>query len=121
MTTVAILGASEKEGRYAKMAQILLRDKGFLVLPITPNATEIMDVHAISHLAEASCPIDTLTVYIRPELFDATITKAIIDQGVRRVIFNPGSESPEVIKTLKQNKIEVVEACTLVMLKTDQF
>jgi hypothetical protein len=37
------------------------------------------------------------------------------------VIFNPGTESAAVQERLTQAGIEWFEACTLVMLKTDQF
>jgi len=37
------------------------------------------------------------------------------------VIFNPGTENPELYKILKENNIEIEVACTLVMLSTSQF
>jgi hypothetical protein len=39
----------------------------------------------------------------------------------KRVIFNPGTENPELMKQLAAEGIEVEEACTLVMLHTGQF
>ncbi len=45
----------------------------------------------------------------------------IVKLAPRRVIFNPDTENKEVYKQLKQAGIEVVEACTLVLLKTNQY
>ncbi|MCB0835104.1 MAG: CoA-binding protein, partial [Bacteroidetes bacterium] len=36
-------------------------------------------------------------------------------------IFNPGSENKELADILRDHNIEVVEACTLVMLSTGQY
>lgn len=38
-----------------------------------------------------------------------------------RVIFNPGSENPRLEKKLEEAGIPFEEACTLVLLSTDQF
>ena len=39
----------------------------------------------------------------------------------KRVIFNPGTENPTLADDLKKTGIEVINACTLVMLSTNQF
>ena len=36
-------------------------------------------------------------------------------------IFNPGTENPEFYQLLKSNNIKVEEACTLVLLTTNQY
>jgi len=38
-----------------------------------------------------------------------------------RVIFNPGTENTEFEELLKVNNIDVVENCTLIMLRTGRF
>ena len=45
----------------------------------------------------------------------------IISLKPKRVIFNPGSENPELYKILEDNNIEALEACTLVLLSADQY
>ena len=45
----------------------------------------------------------------------------ILNLKPRRVIFNPGSENYALVTKLKEAGIEVVQACTLVMLRTEQF
>jgi hypothetical protein len=39
----------------------------------------------------------------------------------RRVIFNPGTENPELERALEKSGIQTEEACTLVLLHTGQF
>ena len=45
----------------------------------------------------------------------------IIDLKPIRVIFNPGTENQEFIELLKKAGIQALEACTLVLLRTNQF
>jgi hypothetical protein len=39
----------------------------------------------------------------------------------KRVIFNPGTENPDFYAEIEKLHIQVVEACTLVLLHTHQF
>jgi hypothetical protein len=45
----------------------------------------------------------------------------IIGLKPKRVIFNPGTENPELYSLLKENNIEIEVACTLVMLSMNQY
>jgi hypothetical protein len=45
----------------------------------------------------------------------------IVNLSPERVIFNPGTENPELYAILRKAGIEVLVACTLVLLATGQF
>jgi len=45
----------------------------------------------------------------------------VVDLKPQRVIFNPGSENMSFADKLKNNNIEVIENCTLVMLDYGLF
>ena len=64
--------------------------------------------------------IHTVTLYLRPEI-QREVEAYILDLRPARVIFNPGSENPYFGQKLKDAGIEVVEACTLVMLRAGQY
>ena len=49
------------------------------------------------------------------------LSNYILKQKPKRIIFNPGTENPELEKLAKDNQIEVLEACTLVLLSTGQY
>lgn len=117
---VAILGASPKEDRYAHLCQKLLDEKGFEVFPINPVYEQINGKKCYKSLLDIKEDVDTITVYMNPDRFDK-IYDEVIRKKPLRIIFNPGSESDEIKKKLLLKKIEVIEACTLVMLKTGQF
>ncbi|MCK4462587.1 MAG: CoA-binding protein [candidate division Zixibacteria bacterium] len=65
-------------------------------------------------------PIDTLTVYVNPKISSGEYDNSL-KLKPRRVVFNPGAENGELAEKLKTAGFEVVEACTLVMLRTEQF
>ena len=118
--TVAILGASPNPDRYSWKAQQLLTEKHYPVVPVSSRYDRVGDLPAVPSLAEAPRQVDTVTVYLNPTHL-APFLEQMLDTLPRRVIFNPGSESAEAGKALREAGVEVVEACTLVMLRTGQF
>ena len=65
-------------------------------------------------------PIDTVTLYLGPARSEPLIEE-IIDAKPRRIIMNPGAENAALAEKAEDAGIEVVEGCTLVMLRTGQF
>lgn len=120
MKNVAIVGASEKSWRYACKAQKLLTGMGYPVLPIAADGHDVMGVQGYSEIGAIDEKVDTVTIYVRPEIL-AGLTQGIIDKKPRRVIFNPGSESATEQQKMRDAGIHVLEACTLVLLRTGQF
>jgi predicted CoA-binding protein len=118
---VAVLGASPKEDRYSNQAVALLKEKGHRVFPINPMTTQaIHGCQARPSLADIDENIDTITVYLSVEISDG-LRDDIIDCKPRRVIFNPGAENATLSAALQQQGIESLNACTLVLLRTNQF
>ncbi len=117
---VVILGASPKADRYANRAQKMLMEGGYPVVPIHPKIAEIEGVAVTHDLADVEQPVHTLTMYVGPDR-SAPIADAIVALRPARAIFNPGTESPELQARLAEQGTEVIEGCTLVMLRTDQF
>jgi len=117
---VAILGASNKPDRYSYKALRMLREKGHTPFPAHPALSMVDGIPVWSSLRAIPEPIDTVTVYLSARNQEA-IANDLLDGGMRRVIFNPGAENPELAERLRQHGKEVLEACTLVLLSTGQF
>ncbi len=49
------------------------------------------------------------------------IIKEILNLKLKRIIFNPRSENPDIEDSLTKAGIEVVHGCTLVMLNSNTF
>jgi predicted CoA-binding protein len=118
--SVAIIGASHKPQRYAYMAQQLLMEKGYPVFPVSGNGREILDVPGYTGIEEIDQPIDTVTLYVNP-VRHLPIFQQIIAARPKRIIFNPGTESTKLEQAYEEQGIETLRACTLVMLRTNQF
>jgi len=64
--------------------------------------------------------LDTITLYLNPAN-QKEYYQYILDSKPRRIIFNPGAENEELADLARQNGIQPVEACTLVLLSTGQY
>ncbi|MCP4411972.1 MAG: CoA-binding protein [Gammaproteobacteria bacterium] len=118
--SVAIIGASHKPQRYSYQAQELLMDNGHTVFPVSSNGREILGVHGYSSINEISTPIDTVTLYLNAQRHE-TIKQDMLVLKPRRIIFNPGTESDELEAFYQSKGIITEQACTLVLLRTNQF
>jgi predicted CoA-binding protein len=118
--TVAILGASPKPDRYAYQALQLLREHGHRTVPINPAFEEILGERCYPRIADAPGPIDTVTLYLGETRSNPLIDE-IIGAKPRRIIMNPGAENSALATKAEEAGIEVVEGCTLVMLRAGQF
>ncbi len=116
---VLVIGASLKESRYSNMAIKMLRQFEHDVIAYGFKEGEIGDV-VINTTTDSFPEIDTITLYLKKsrqtEYYDY-----IISLNPNRVIFNPGAENPELYKLLEAANISYEEACTLVLLQTNQF
>jgi len=121
MEKVAVIGASEKEDRYSNKAMKMLTEYGHEPIPVSPSADEILGKKVYKSLSDINEPIDTVTIYVGPQRQDDALFEQIIKAKPKRVIFNPDTENPERYKKLNDAGIKTIEACTLVLLRTNEF
>ena len=117
---VAVLGASPKPDRYSNMAVRLLASMDYRPIPVNPAFDIVEELECFPNLAAIGEPVHTITVYLRAERSTPLIDE-IVAAGPQRVIMNPGAENDELAAVASGAGIEVVEACTLVMLRTGLF
>jgi len=120
MENVAVVGASSKTDRYSHQAMRTLEECGHNPIPIAPAKQEILGKKAYRTLASVPDRIDTVTMYIRPSL-QGSVIEEVVRMKPSRIIFNPGTENPDVYPRLEEAGIYVLEACTLILLRTNQF
>jgi len=118
--TVAVLGASPNEERYSFQAVRMLKEHQHQPIPVHPAAHTVDGVRGVRSLDEIDGPVDTVTCYVNARISDGEFDR-IVNLKPHRVIFNPGAENENLAVKLEQEGIEVVRACTLVMLRTGQF
>jgi predicted CoA-binding protein len=118
--SVVVLGATPKPDRYAHQAMLMLKAYDYHPIPVNPTFDEILGERCFRSVTDVPKPIDTITMYVGPSRSELLI-REIIEAHPRRIIFNPGSENDHLAAQAREAGIDVVEACTLVMLKTGAF
>lgn len=117
---VVLIGASDKPERYAHLAMVMLREHGHEAVLVHPRPKMVEGLPVLADLTEISGEVDVVTLYVGPAI-SAGLTQKLINLKPKRVIFNPGTESPELEAALNAAGIPTEEACTLVLLRTGQF
>lgn len=120
MENVIVIGASANEERYSNKAMKMLADYGHNPIPVAPAVETILDRKVYAKATDTPGKIDTVTMYVGPAR-QSEIIEQILAIKPRRVIFNPGTENPDAYDRLKAANIDVVEGCTLVLLRTGQY
>lgn len=119
MKKTLILGASTNPARYAYLVANKLVRKGHPIVNVGRKVGKVAGVE-IQLPETIYTDIDTITVYVGPQN-QAPYYDYILNTKPKRLIFNPGAENPELAELARNKGIEVVEACTLVMLNTGQY
>lgn len=114
-----VLGASDNPSRYSNLAVQRLRKYGHPVVAVGRKYAQVDDV-VIEKEKLAFENIDTITLYLNP-LHQQEYYDYILSLKPKRIIFNPGAENDELAQLAIKNGIKPLEACTLVMLSTNQY
>ncbi len=114
-----VIGASMNPDRYSYKAIVALIEAKNEVCAIGNKIGEVKGV-TITKEQILFKDIDTITLYLNPNN-QKPYYDYIIQLQPKRVIFNPGTENTELEKLLTANRIAYEEACTLVLLATNQY
>ena len=114
-----VIGASTNPDRYSYMAIKSLVVNSHPVYAMGLREGNVFGVN-ISRPFPKLPPVHTITMYVgrknQPLYYDY-----ILQLNPKRVIFNPGAENEEFESMLTGKGIEVIHACTLVLLQQGSF
>lgn len=114
-----VLGASLNPQRYSHMAikKLVAFDHPVIAIGKRPG-----NINGIDIITDQPLPgdIDTVTLYLNPAN-QKPFYDYILALQPKRIIFNPGTENPELEELAEGKGIDATEACTLVMLSTGQY
>jgi hypothetical protein len=119
MKKTLILGASTNPERYSYIAAHRLTENHHEIVPVGIKKGELVGKQIINNKTIQE-GIDTITLYLSPEN-QIEWYDYILKTKPKRIIFNPGTENDELIAKAKNNGIEPIEACTLVMLSVGNY
>lgn len=116
-----VVGATPNPARYAYQAAHMLSRYGHEFIPLSIKrgsvaGEEMLDLRQKPVISE----IDTLTLYLGPQ-HHAEWMDYLLSLSPKRIIFNPGTENLVFMQKAREQGIEVVTGCTLVMLRTGVY
>tara|TARA_B110000093_G_C12926823_1_gene391714 strand:- start:180 stop:548 length:369 start_codon:yes stop_codon:yes gene_type:complete len=114
-----VIGATPKPERYAYIATEMLHDFGHAVVPYGIKNGTIGDYTILNEWPNSQ-EFDTITLYINPTLQEGFYDQ-ILALKPKRIIFNPGTENSALEEMAKAKNIKTLDACTLVLLRTNQY
>ena len=118
MKPTLVLGASVNPERYANKAIFMLKQKGHEVFAV---GNKMGSAHGIEIHKEIKInSADTITLYLGKSN-QVPYYDAILKLNPRRIIFNPGTKNDELERLAIYNNIEVLHACTLVLLSIGEY
>ena len=117
--TTLVLGASDNVERYSNMAIKKLAAYHYPIIAVGRKKAVVGDT-----IIETEFPqidnIDTITLYLSADN-QKPYYESILATNPKRIIFNPGTENEELAELAASKGIHSIEACTLVMLSTNQY
>ncbi len=114
-----ILGASPDPGKYSNIAARKLIRSGHEVVLLGIRHGEIEGQRI--RIAMQECEgVHTVALFINREKQDF-YSEFIFSLSPRRIIFNPGTENPELMEKARQKGIETVYDCLIEMIQQKQF
>lgn len=114
-----VLGASLKPNRYSNYAVQRLVANNYEVVAFGMKKGAIESINIDTELLPYK-NIHTVTLYLNAKR-QKDYYNYVVSLSPKRVIFNPGTENSEFYNILKENNIPFEEACTLVLLATNQY
>jgi len=116
--TVAVVGCSDSPARDSLRIAMLLRNKGFKVIPVNPTLPPGALLQALGErcypdLASVPEPIEFVNVFRRPQ-FCAEVAREAVAAGAKALWLQQGIVSPEARRIAEAAGLEYVEdACVM--------
>ena len=119
MKKTVVLGASPNPSRYSNQAVKRLTSSNIEVIPVGVRKGEIEGINILTETPFIE-DVHTITLYLNPTRQEAYYDY-ILGLKPKRIIFNPGTENPELIRLATAQNIEAEIACTLVLLAVNEY
>lgn len=104
---IAVVGASRDPEKYGHQVYRDLKEAGYAVYPVNPNAAEILGDRCYPDLKSLPVKPDVVNVVVPPEVTEEVV-KSCKELGITKVWMQPGSESEKVIEYCESNGLDVV-------------
>lgn len=104
---VAIAGVSRNPKNFGNVVYKTLKEKGFTVYPINPNAVDIDGEKTYQSVSELPDRVKNLVVLLKPADVSPVVGQAI-QKGINKIWLQQGSTNQEAIEKAKNANVEMV-------------
>ena len=108
LSVVAVVGMSRDPKKAAHSVPAGLKAAGFRIVPVNPEATEILGERAFATLAAIPFPIELVLVF-RPSSFAPDIARQAVAVGAKALWLQQGIFSSEARRIAKEAGLQYVE------------
>ncbi len=111
--TIAVVGLSSNPWRASYGVSEYMQSKGYRIIPVNPNETEVLGERAVASLDGVSGPIDIVNIFRRSE-FVPEVVSAAICKAPRCVWMQMGVSHAEAARAAeKQGILVVMDRCIM--------
>lgn len=105
--TIAVVGLSSKPWRPSYQVASYLQARGYRIIPVNPNETEVLGERAYPSLLEVPEPVDAVNVFRRPEA-TPEVARQAVQVGARVLWLQAGVVNDEARRIAEEGGLEVV-------------
>jgi hypothetical protein len=110
----AVVGASREAKKYGHQVYKDLKESGYEVYPVNPNAAEILGDKCYPDLEYLPVKPDVVAVVAPPQVTEEIVTSCK-RLGITKVWMQPGSESESAITFCQSNDINVMHSVCVML------
>jgi predicted CoA-binding protein len=120
-TKIAVVGVSRTGKKFGNNALKELKNKGYTVFPVNPNAIEIDGEKCFGSLEQLPEKVDGAVVVVPPGE-SLKVIKQAFSAGIKNIWLQQGAESTEAISFCNDNGMNVVYGqCILMFAEPAEF
>jgi hypothetical protein len=105
--TIAVVGLSSKSSRPSHEVAAYLQGKGYRIVPVNPNETEVLGERAFASLLDVDVPVDAVDVFRRAE-HTPEIARQAVQVGAKVLWLQEGIVNEEAFRVATEGGLEVV-------------
>jgi uncharacterized protein len=105
--TIAVVGLSSKPSRPSHEVAAYLQGKGYRIVPVNPNETEVLGERAFASLLDVDVPVDAVDVFRRAE-HTPEIARQAVRVGAKVLWLQEGIVNEEAYRIATEGGLEVV-------------
>jgi predicted CoA-binding protein len=105
--TIAVVGLSSKASRPSHEVASYLQDKGYRIVPVNPNETEVLGERAFSSLLDVDVRVEAVDVFRRAE-HTPEVARQAVQIGAKVLWLQEGIVNEEAFRIATEGGLDVV-------------